>query len=105
MALGTSRIRQRKLNTRATLPILREDQLDDTHDDQNNVPRIETGVEKGEEVVGLPIPVFSSSIFFLFPHPKACCYIVRYVLIMWSARLFLPQLFFINDRAELVQKW
>ncbi|KAL8953242.1 MAG: hypothetical protein Q9222_000895 [Ikaeria aurantiellina] len=51
---GSARFRQRKLTTKQTLQILREDQIDAVDDDgQRNVPRVETGVEKGEEIAAL----------------------------------------------------
>ncbi|KAK5167546.1 Enhancer of polycomb-like protein 1 [Saxophila tyrrhenica] len=45
-------VRQRKLNTKQPLRILREGELEDTYDDesQRNFPQVETGVEKGEEI-------------------------------------------------------
>lgn len=50
---GSARFRQRKLTTKQALQILREDQIDAIDDDgQRNVPKVETGVEKGEEIVG-----------------------------------------------------
>lgn len=52
--VGSARIRQRKLSTRQTVQIVREDQADCIDDEaQRNVPKVETGVEKGEEVVSL----------------------------------------------------
>ena len=49
---GSARFRQRKLTTKQALQILREDEIDHVDDDgQRNVPKVETGVEKGEEVV------------------------------------------------------
>ncbi|KAL8706662.1 MAG: hypothetical protein Q9201_000296 [Fulgogasparrea decipioides] len=48
---GSARFRQRKLTTKQALQILREDQIDVVDDDgQRNVPKVETGVEKGEEI-------------------------------------------------------
>ena len=46
-------VRQRKLNVKAPLRILREGEIDDTPDDESrgNIPHVETGVEKGEEIV------------------------------------------------------
>ena len=47
-------VRTRKLNPRANLPIIREDDLDGLDDDpQRNVPAPETGIEKHEETVRL----------------------------------------------------
>ncbi|KAL8945340.1 MAG: hypothetical protein Q9211_000110 [Gyalolechia sp. 1 TL-2023] len=48
---GSARFRQRKLTTKQALQILREDQIDAVDEDgQRNVPKVETGVEKGEEI-------------------------------------------------------
>jgi enhancer of polycomb-like protein len=54
---GTApRFRQRKLSTKQTLAVVREDQVDKVDDDpQRNIPKVETGVEKGEEIVSLPL--------------------------------------------------
>ena len=49
---GSARFRQKKLTPRQTLQILREDQIDQAdNEDQRNVPKVDTGVEKGEEIV------------------------------------------------------
>ncbi|KAL8843109.1 MAG: hypothetical protein Q9170_000239 [Blastenia crenularia] len=51
---GSARFRQRKLTTKQALQILREDQIDSVDEDgQRNVPKVETGVEKGEEIAAL----------------------------------------------------
>lgn len=49
------RFRQRKLSTKQNLAILREKDVELSLDDeaQRNIPRVETGVEKAEEVVSL----------------------------------------------------
>lgn len=53
---GSARFRQRKLSTRQALQILREDQVDQIDDEaQRNVPKVDTGVEKGEEIVSLTL--------------------------------------------------
>ncbi|KAK8171540.1 enhancer of polycomb-like-domain-containing protein [Phyllosticta citrichinensis] len=46
------RFRQRKLSTKHNLPILREGEIEGFADDeaQRHIPRVETGVEKGEEI-------------------------------------------------------
>ncbi|KAL8652255.1 MAG: hypothetical protein Q9210_002796 [Variospora velana] len=50
-AAGSARFRQRKLTTKQALQVLREDQIDAVDEDgQRNVPKVETGVEKGEEI-------------------------------------------------------
>ena len=49
---AAARFRQRKLSTKQTLAVVREDQVDKVDDDpQRNIPKVETGVEKGEEIV------------------------------------------------------
>ena len=63
---ASARFRQRKLTTKQALQILREDQIDAVDDDgQRNVPKVETGVEKGEEIVSrnpcLPNPLDHAS--------------------------------------------
>lgn len=52
-AAGTSaRFRQRKLSTKQTLQIVREDQVEKVDDDQpRNIPKVDSGVEKAEEIV------------------------------------------------------
>ena len=54
-------VRQRKLNTKQPLRILRENEIDDAGDDesQRHIPQVETGVEKGEEVVRILPLTFS----------------------------------------------
>ncbi|KAI4095555.1 MAG: hypothetical protein LQ348_001093 [Seirophora lacunosa] len=48
---ASARFRQRKLTTKQALQVLREDQIDAVDEDgQRNVPKVETGVEKGEEI-------------------------------------------------------
>lgn len=47
-----NRFRTRKLSTKQSLQVLRENQIDLIDDDaQRNIPQIETGVEKVEESV------------------------------------------------------
>lgn len=60
-------IRQRKLNTRNGLGIVREDELEPIDDElQRNVPRIDTGIEKAEEQRVIPIPSALSLCCFQF---------------------------------------
>lgn len=62
-AAASARFRQRKLSTRQTLQILKEDQVDTVDDEaQRNVTKVETGVEKGEEIV-------SPSLALVIRHP------------------------------------
>lgn len=51
--ISSQRFRQRKLSTKQNLPILRESEVDNLADDeaQRHIPKVETGVEKGEEIV------------------------------------------------------
>lgn len=47
------RFRQRKLSTRQNLNVVREDEVEAAPDDdaQRHIAKVETGVEKGEEIV------------------------------------------------------
>jgi hypothetical protein len=47
------RFRQRKLSTKQNLPIVRENEVEQLADDDasRHIPKVETGVEKGEEIV------------------------------------------------------
>lgn len=68
------RFRQRKLSTKQNLPVVRENEVEQLADDDasRHIPKVETGVEKGEEIV--------SSRYTLFGHHplhypyKFCCY-------------------------------
>lgn len=55
-ASNARHVRQRKLNTKQGLRIIRESEIEEQGDDesQRQIPQVETGVEKGEEIVGLP---------------------------------------------------
>lgn len=60
------RFRQRKLSTKQNLPVIREDELEVSAEDDasRHIPKVETGVEKGEEVVSVfRAKPFSSSLF------------------------------------------
>jgi hypothetical protein len=52
-ASNARHVRQRKLNTKQPLRVIREDEIDELPEDeaQRNIPQFETGVEKAEEVV------------------------------------------------------
>jgi hypothetical protein len=51
-----NRFRTRKLSTKQSLAILRENQIDSVDDDaQRHIPQIETGVERQEEIVCWPL--------------------------------------------------
>lgn len=47
------RFRQRKLSTKQNLAVLREHEVEQLVDDDatRHIPKVETGVEKGEEIV------------------------------------------------------
>ncbi|KAI9818523.1 MAG: Enhancer of polycomb-like protein 1 [Pycnora praestabilis] len=48
---AAARFRQRKLSTKHQLAVVREDQVEKVDDDaQRNIPKVDTGVEKGEEI-------------------------------------------------------
>lgn len=71
-----NRFRTRKLSTKQSLAVLRENQIDSVDDDaQRNIPQIETGVERQEEIVRCLL-LLSDSIFrtlsrwFLFRNKK-----------------------------------
>lgn len=50
------RFRQRKLSTKQNLPVVREHEVEQLADDDasRHIPKVETGVEKGEEIVSFP---------------------------------------------------
>lgn len=58
------RFRQRKLSTKQNLPVVREHEVEQLADDDasRHIPKVETGVEKGEEIVSHAIP-FSAFTF------------------------------------------
>ena len=61
------RFRQRKLSTKQNLPVVREHEVEQLADDDasRHIPKVETGVEKGEEIV--------SSRYALFGFHSCCC--------------------------------
>lgn len=52
------RFRQRKLSTKQNLLVLREHEVEKLPDDDatRHIPKVETGVEKGEEIVSFSQP-------------------------------------------------
>jgi enhancer of polycomb-like protein len=49
---GMGRTRPKKLTSKASIPVVREDQVDTIDDEiQNAIQQVETGVEKAEESV------------------------------------------------------
>jgi len=64
--VAAQRFRQRKLSTKQNLPVLREHEIEKIVDDDGSrlIPKVETGVEKGEEIVSCfsfcarPFPLF-----------------------------------------------
>lgn len=59
------RFRQRKLSTKQNLLVLREHEVEKQLDDDatRHIPKVETGVEKGEEIVSPLFPFFALSRF------------------------------------------
>jgi hypothetical protein len=55
-----ARFRQRKLSTKQNLPVVREHEVEQLADDDasRHIPKVETGVEKGEEIVSFPLSHF-----------------------------------------------
>ena len=51
--IAGQRFRQRKLSTKQNVAVLRESEVEKLIDDeaQRHIPKVETGVEKGEEIV------------------------------------------------------
>ena len=62
-ASNARHVRQRKLNTKQALRIIRESDIEEHADDeaQRHIPQVETGVEKGEEIVRLLHPLTSKN--------------------------------------------
>lgn len=51
-ASNARHVRQRKLNTKQHLRVLRENELEEATDEsQQHIPQVDTGVEKAEEIV------------------------------------------------------
>lgn len=63
------RFRQRKLSTKQNIPVLREHEVEKLDDDEasRHIPKVETGVEKGEEIVSLLTSHFGPS-----PSTRTC---------------------------------
>lgn len=60
---GMGRTRPKKLTSKASIPIVREHDIDAIEEEvQNTVQQIETGVEKAEESVRCPPSNFSPSL-------------------------------------------
>lgn len=57
-ASNARHVRQRKLNTKQHLRVLRENELEEAADEsQQHIPQVDTGVEKAEEIVSYsPLP-------------------------------------------------
>lgn len=54
------RFRQRKLSTKQSLLVVRENEVEPLVDDDatRHIPKVETGVEKGEEIVSIALAPF-----------------------------------------------
>ena len=59
------RFRQRKLSTKQNLPVVREHEVEQLADDDasRHIPKVETGVEKGEEIVSSRYTLFGLHFF------------------------------------------
>lgn len=65
---GMGRTRPKKLTSKASIPIVREDQIDAIDEDvQSALQQVETGVEKAEESV---------CIFLSFSSPDRACHVI-----------------------------
>ena len=73
-------VRQRKVNTKQLLRIIREADIEDAPDDeaQRHIPEVETGVDKAEEIVREPdLPCSYLVVVLLTTYvgiPSASCY-------------------------------
>lgn len=65
------RFRQRKLSTKQNIPVLREHEIEKLDDDEasRHIPKVETGVEKGEEIVSPAASLFEH---LLLHHGLTC---------------------------------
>lgn len=85
-ATNARHVRQRKLNTKQPLRIIREDEIEEQPEDEANrhiPPQVETGVEKAEEIVSqaslsMFVPLFTDvapGIPSAKSHPRcqSCC--------------------------------
>lgn len=65
------RFRQRKLSTRQNLPVLREHEVEKISDDDaaRHMPKVESGVDKGEEAVSCLAPI-RNCLFGRCHHPR-----------------------------------
>lgn len=63
------RFRQRKLSTKQNLPVVRESEVEQLADDDasRHIPKVETGVEKGEEIVSCARPLWALAVYQRFP--------------------------------------
>lgn len=60
---GLGRTRPKKLTSKASIPIVREHEIDVVDDEiQSTLQQIETGVEKAEESVSVALPPRASSL-------------------------------------------
>ena len=87
--VASQRFRQRKLNYRSALQVVREGDLnEDVDNDPNSVQKVETGVEKHEETVSDPFPNFCDR----FDHRSDHCaqsqfFLSLLVLFLFPSRL------------------
>jgi hypothetical protein len=89
------RFRQRKLSTKQNLPIVREHEVEQLTDDDasRHIPKVETGVEKGEEIVSCAMPLSAFTLVdAILPwrhHMDARCSLSRYVTFVTFLHLHL----------------
>lgn len=62
---GLGRTRPKKLTSKASIPIVREEEIDALDEDVQNHQQIETGVEKAEESVSPPLATVLASPLYI----------------------------------------
>jgi hypothetical protein len=77
-----ARFRQRKLSTKQNLPVVREHEVEQLADDDasRHIPKVETGVEKGEEIVSPRYALFgfhSCRLDFVWKNMR--CSVLRWI--------------------------
>ncbi|KAH7050999.1 enhancer of polycomb-like-domain-containing protein [Macrophomina phaseolina] len=79
--ISSQRFRQRKLSTKQNLPILRESEVEGLADEeaQRHIPKVETGVEKGEEIAVINAAAVGGKVSQLYiPTPEAIVSKLKY---------------------------
>ena len=88
------RFRQRKLSTKQNIPVLREHEVEKLDEDEasRHIPKVETGVEKGEEIVSPTTSCFGHSLLVC-----SCCRAMHSPCSSLDHRSMLQKLTFIFD--------